>query len=70
MEHCCCGNTLDAGKQTRIKVYPCRCSEPGVKRTTRGTPTPGVPKGQKAEREKLGLPVLTDIERGMDSRWV
>ena len=70
MEKCCCGNVLDAQTETRIKVYPCRCSQPGVEHTSRGTKLPDVPRGQKEERERLGLPVLTDIEKGMDSRWV
>ena len=70
IEVCVCGNTLsqcrcpDPGK-LKIRRSPCRCEEPGPGHTT--APGPWLPQAlteqHVSERRKLGLPMLTDIEK-------
>ena len=70
-EFCVCGNRLgDSVCMTRIS--PCRCEEPGSERKLIGTG--GMPEWvtqkQIDERDRCGLPRVTDIERGASTRWV
>jgi hypothetical protein len=68
MEHCVCGNSLRP-TEVKITVSPCKCRKPGPGRRTvlrefvldenRVTPT------QYAERKRLGLPVITEIEKSV-----
>jgi hypothetical protein len=72
MEACVCGNVLDAQLEYRCTRSPCRCAVPG-----RG---PGqlrchdlpswVLRKQYDERKRLGLPVVTPIERTLSHREV
>ncbi len=63
---CVCGNVLEQ-RPFEVRVSPCRCTEPGPGRRTvpresflnenEVTPT------QYAQRKRLGLPVVTEIEK-------
>jgi len=72
MTVCCCSNELDAAPSgLRVRMSPCRCKKPGPgKRTLR---QPGLPQyvfeNQYNERTRLGLPLETDIEKGVRSKW-
>lgn len=69
MTRCRCGNVLDAddGRGYTLVESPCACLTPG----------PGSPKNikprhlsarQRREREAVGLPIMTDTERGIMAR--
>lgn len=72
-EVCICGNKLGEREYT-LRVSPCRCASPGlgprVARAFEEVPDYVSPQ-QYAERKRLGLPVVTDIERSAfgDRRW-
>ena len=70
-ESCVCGNVLDSEKAIVVRVSPCRCVRRGGGRRQSGVSVlPGwVGEEQYTERKRLGLPVVTDIERGADARW-
>ena len=66
MELCCCGNILDHKIRSRVKVWPCKCKKP--QRGTRAAPpTHGTPdevsRKQIEQRDRLGLPRVTDAEK-------
>lgn len=68
---CVCGNETSPEPDFKVTHSPCRCETPGSGRRTLGAQ--GMPryvsKQQFEERRRLGLPVVTDIERGSYSRW-
>ena len=70
---CCCGNPLEArpGSFT-VRMSPCKCgAAKGGGRST--LDQPGVPaycfEQQYKERTRLGLPLETDIEKGVRRNW-
>lgn len=69
MTVCHCGNVLDNddGRPYTYTPARCECKSPG-----KGTPKRIQPKHlsaqQRREREALGLPVMTDTERGIMAR--
>ncbi len=69
---CCCGNELEEAPRTKITMSPCKCDDPRSFR--RKLRTSGIPnhifEKQWTERTRLGLPMETDFERGIQgSRW-
>lgn len=70
VEVCCCGNVLRIGARIPIRTSPCRCQKPGPGPTTRaaGWLPDDVPRHQFEERRRVGLPVLTDVERAAYGR--
>jgi hypothetical protein len=69
---CCCGNDLDEKPDGfTVRMHPCRCEKPAGRRQS--TQMQGLPwhvfKQQYEERKRLGLPILTDIEKGARSKW-
>lgn len=71
MRLCICGNELGDDPGFRVTHSPCRCDDPGT--GPRQTPCHDLPrcvsKQQYEERKRVGLPVVSGIERPF-SRWV
>ncbi len=71
---CCCGNQLERLPASfRVRMSPCKCDAPGA--SARMLPVRGeIPEycfaKQYEQRRRLGLPLETDTERGIRSRWV
>ena len=68
---CCCGNTLrNKPEDFQLTMSPCQCDKPsGPRRSLRAGLPNHVFAKQYAERKRLGLPLETDIERAVRSRW-
>jgi hypothetical protein len=67
-EDCVCGNTLREASEYAFRVVrsPCRCAVPGPSRRTTLEREPSlehVSRRQYHERKRLGLPLLTPLER-------
>lgn len=72
MTCCICGNRWEKPEGIRVNRRVCRCDTPGPGKRAGGVSRlpDGVTKEQYEERTRLGLPVVTDIERAaMASRW-
>ena len=71
-EVCCCGNQVSPEPAFRINVSPCRCkvkgAGPSATRKLVGLPD-WVSERQVQQREKAGLPVVTDIEKASCTTW-
>ena len=65
MEVCCCGNVL-AEKPFAMRVSPCKCETPGPGPSVlirRDAIPHGITKQHYDERQKLGMPLMTDLEK-------
>jgi len=62
--HCVCGNVLEK-RPFRAVISPCRCATPGPGRSTaaRESFLDHISERQYRERTRLGLPVVTEIEK-------
>ena len=70
---CCCGNVLERDLPYRSVKSPCLCEAVGPRGRSgrRNEPQLGwVTEEQRQERRRLGLPEVTDIEKGASMRWV
>ena len=69
---CCCGNHLDDKTSVKTTVSPCGCDAPGPGRRQRRVQI-GIPeycfRDQYEERTRLGLPLETDMEKEIRSKW-
>ncbi len=69
---CVCRRRLEDEPETfELTVAPCRCDRPcGGPRQAENRDIPShVFKQQFEERERLGLPMETDTEKGIRKRW-
>ncbi len=68
---CCCGNKLEPDPSFTVRQAPCKCKAPGPGR--RQAAPHGIPdhvfEQQYNERKRLGLPIETDMERGVRRKW-
>jgi hypothetical protein len=69
---CCCGNQRNEKPEGfKVNTSPCHCTLPaGVRRKLAAGLPWHVFEQQYNERKRLGLPILTDIEKGARSRWI
>ena len=74
MTQCVCGNTESLPEGFTMRLLICRCNKPGPGKRAggRATEVPDrVPRAQVEERRRVGLPVMTDIEKSaFTSRWI
>ncbi len=72
MTLCICGNELSQKPKFKFTIQPCRCDAPGPGRR-QGRVLDGIHefcgKKQYQDRKRLGLPLMTDTELGVRSRW-
>lgn len=64
--YCVCGNRLEE-KSFLVRVSPCKCASPGEGRSTitREDFLDVISPRQYAERTKLGLPPITEVEKSV-----
>jgi hypothetical protein len=69
MTRCRCGNVLEAedGRPYVFVPASCECLQPGPGTAKRVQPR-HLSAQQREERTRLGLPVMTDTERGIMAR--
>lgn len=76
VESCACGNELRRkgkadGLVVKIRRSPCRCEKAGRGASIIASGIPNdLTEGHVNERRKLGLPLMTDLERAQFGRWV
>ena len=65
MTLCICGNQIGPDRGYRMTTSPCRCDKPGPGRSiaSRESFLDDISPQQYAERTRLGLPVVTEIEK-------
>ena len=70
---CVCGNHLSDKPTVKSTMSPCKCDAPGPGRTVL-VARHGIPEfcfeRQYEQRTRLGLPLMTDIEKSVRSRWI
>ena len=71
MTVCCCGNELAKGPDGfKVRHSPCRCRHPaGPRFGAKMFMGNFVFSKQHEERTRLGLPLETDIEKGIRKKW-
>jgi hypothetical protein len=69
METCCCGNVTRPEVEVVIRLLVCRCAAPGrgKRQGRRKADIERVQEKQWHERKRLGLPVMTDVEKALEN---